>query len=262
MFVNTFIDQIMRRLSELSVSAPIRWSRSEILLFINDGIAEFNLITGEIQGTETIELLAAQGNALTVSDTFAPTGDAPYETYLLGPDAVTGENLFSLQSDVCIAPIAVRVNQKFLRPVKSTQDLDKEADFEQADQIASAPSQWCPLGLDKIILHKRSITPGQTAIVTELVHPDPVIDSGSSSIPLPDEYAAALDDFVVSRALFKEGGPEAKQGVQFYDQFLDVAQQRSGRNTIRRYPPWTVMDQTDTVTLRGRARDIQKTGGR
>lgn len=211
---STIINQAIRRLSELSTTAPIHWTRSEILGWLNDAVVELNLITGELQGAEDVVL-------------------------------VDTENIFPLSSSA-IAPLSCSVGGKFLQR-ESIRDLDSESTWEASDQTASAPVIFCPFGLTQILFHKRSSV---TASVVVLEKPDPLTDA-IVAIPFQDQYAEALEDFCVSRAMFKEGGAEFQQAVAAYNRFLDTAQQLSGRNVLKKYPVWEVYaGRTGRVTPR------------
>jgi hypothetical protein len=202
LFVIPVIDQIIRQLSELTTVAPVHWSRSEILGWVNDGIIELAIISGELHDFETVTLS-------------------------------TSSNVVNLPSNI-IAPIVVSVNGRDLRRETIT-DLDRETDFEAVDQVATVPSTWCPFGLTKIIIWPRP-TSAIDARVYGPVKPTLVSDT-PSSMPLRDEYVPAIQDYSVFRSLIKEGGAETNQGMQFYQRFLDTVSQLSGRNIIRRKTP-------------------------
>lgn len=128
-------------------------------------------------------------------------------------------------------------------------DLDNEAQWEKADQKRLKVKVWCPLGLTKIVIWPRPLS-ADTAYVESLIMHVDVLDA---AIPLPvrSEYERAIEDFIVARAMFKEGGAEFEQANLFYARFLDTVQQLSGRNILRRYPAWEIIDtKTSHVTLR------------
>jgi hypothetical protein len=198
-FTNQVINQIIRQLSELVVATPVHWTRSEILVWVNDGIIELNLIAGEIQDYDTITLS-------------------------------TSSNVVNLTSRI-IAPLVVSINGIDLRR-QTIADLDRETDFELTNQVATEPKTWCPFGLTKIIIWPRPTSPVDVNVYGPVVN-TPVTDA-AVPIPLRDEYVPAIQDYCVFRGLIKEGGAETQQGVQFYSRFLDTVSQLSGRNIVRR----------------------------
>jgi hypothetical protein len=206
------IDQAIRRLSELSVTVPVHWTRAELLDYLTEAVNELNLIAAEIQTTEPIN---------TANDV----------------------NVYNL-AVTAIAPMALRVNGKYLlkQPVL---DLDNEADWEGDDEERKDIKIWCPLGLQKIIIWPRPIFQ-PTALMVEELSQHPAIVDGATNLIIRPEYESAIEDYMVHRAMFREGGPEVDQMEPFYARFLDQVQQLSGRNIIRRYPAWDVEPETKT----------------
>ena len=206
------IDQAIRRLSELSTSAPVHWTRQELTDYLTEAVNELNLIAAEIQTTEPIS---------TVNDI----------------------NVFDL-GDSTIAPMAISVDGYYLQK-QPVVELDNEMDWEADDQERMRIQNWSPLGLQRIIIAPRPITQPTTLMVEELsLHP-PISDS-SMTLSIRPDYESAIEDYMVHRAMFREGGPEIDQMEPFYGRFLDQVQQLSGRNIIRRYPAWDVEPETKT----------------
>jgi len=222
-FTSTVINQVIRRLNELSITVSVHWTRAEIVTWLNDAITELNLISGELQDIDSVTLTP------------------------------TNQNLAALASD-SIAPLAVSVDGKYLQR-SNIGDLDNDVEFEEDDQVASVPRVWCAFGTTQI-LHWPRVTANKAAAVTVLQQHTPVTD-GAVEMPLRDEYVQCVEDFCVSRAMFKEGGAEFQQGIETYNRFLDGAQQLSGRNLLRRYPAWTASTETADVTLRGKSLDAK-----
>ena len=201
------LDQAIRRLNELSTTAPIRWTRPELLVFLNDGMAELNLIAADYQATHTLTV----DNTQVVWDL---------------DESVIG--VFSMRS-----PHGYLIKQY-------VEDLDKEYNWEDPYYQRMYPKYWAGVGLEKVIITPRAST-SMNMSVEALTQYDPVPDAAVDMIAwIRPEYEIAIEDFIVSRAMFKEGGAEAQQALQFYARFLDTVQQLSGRNIIRRYPAWEV----------------------
>ena len=215
---NAILDQAIRRLNELSTTAPVRWTRPELMVFFNDGLAELNLIATDFQ-----------------------------ETHNLSIDNTA--SVWNLSVDV-IAPLSVYLDGKYLLR-ESVENLDKEFDWEDPIFVRKDPKLWASLGSNKIIIIPRSQTTKVVQIET-LSQYDPVTDIAVDMILwIRPEYELAIEDYVVSRAIFKEGGAEFQQGVMFYNRFLDTVQQLSSRNIIRQYPQWDVGEtRVSETTLR------------
>jgi hypothetical protein len=213
---NEIIDQSIRRLNELSITAPVHWTRPELLTFLNDGISELNLLSQDHQLTVPV----------TVDNTAV---------------------VWDLPSGV-IAPLSARLGTICLvrEPIE---DLDKEAKWEDPSLAQRAPKIWCPLGLYKMVVYPRS--PSTKTINVEVLAEHTAVTDAAVALPIRPEYERALEDYMVSRAMFKEGGAEFQQGVTYYNRFLDAVQQLSGRNILRAYPQWDVKEtKISETTLR------------
>ena len=207
-FANAILDQSIRRLNELSTSSPVRWTRAELMVFFNDGMAELNLIAADYQETHSIPI----DNSSTVWDV---------------PEAVIG--VFSVRCG----------NSGYLFR-QFVEDLDKESDWEGPYVQRERPKSWAPMGLEKVIVTPR-VNNATTIYVEALTQYSVVTDAAVDMIAwIRPEYEQAIEDFIVSRAMFKEGGAEAMQALPVYARFLDAVQQLSGRNVVRRYPAWDV----------------------
>jgi hypothetical protein len=217
---SAILDQAIRRLNELSTASPVRWTRAELLVFLNDGMAELNLIAADYQDTQTVTI----NNTANVWDL---------------PEAVIG-------------PFSVRTADSGYLLRQFIEDLDKESNWEDPSIQREHPKCWATLGLEKIVITPR-VNNATTIYVETLTQYSAVPDAAVDMIAwIRPEYERAIEDFIVSRAMFKEGGAEAAQALTFYARFLDTVQQLSGRNVIRRYPAWDVGPEamTSEVTLR------------
>jgi hypothetical protein len=218
---SAILDQAIRRLNELSTTSPVRWTRVELLVFFNDAMAELNLIAADYQDT----------HAITIDNT-ACVWDLPEEV---------------------IGPFSVRTADSGYLLRQFIEDLDKEGKWEDPSNQRQHPRNWATLGLEKIVIVPR-VNNATTIYVETLTQYDPVPDAPVDMVSwLRPEYEQAIEDFIVSRAMFKEGGAEAQQALAFYARFLDTVQQLSGRNIVRRYPAWDIAPEAQTSQTTPRA---------
>lgn len=215
---NEVLDQSIWRLNELVPATPIRWTRPELLVFLNDGIHELNLLSGDIQ--RTVQII--------INNT---------------------ANVWNFPAGI-IAPLTLRVETKYLYR-ESVENLDKEDDWELPTKIRMDPTTWAPLGLYKFVIYPRPIN--ARTINAEVFHEHIPVTDAAVALPVRPEYERCLEDYVVSRAMFKEGGAEAQQALVFYNNFLDTVAQLTGRNIVRSYPAWDARPATQIseTTLRG-----------
>lgn len=214
MQADDLITNILKRLDELDATAPIHWTRAEILVFVNDAIAEFNLIAWEFQGTETISI-------------------------------DTTHNIYNVPTSM-IAPVSVR-DENYLRRYL-LDDLDKEARWENSDENRMQAKAWAPIGLNLLAIWPRPLA-AKSIYIEGIIEHTPVADA-SDDLPVRPEYEAAIEDYCVERATFKEGGQPLGQAGTLYEHFLDSVQLASGRNVIRMYPKFSLAKVSDE-SLRG-----------
>lgn len=199
--VEDVISQVLRRLDELDPDSPVRWTRPEILVYVNDALAELNLIAMEFQGWSNLTLNSS-------------------------------ENVYSVPSDI-IAATAVYVDNKYLRRTVIDQ-LDYELKWEDANLKEITPRLWAPLGLNKLVIAKKPHA-AKVARLEGVTRHTAVTDS-SEALPVRTEYVPLVEDFCVHRATFRDGGYELNHAEPFYTHFLAAAQELSGRNVISSYP--------------------------
>lgn len=198
------IDQILRRLDELSTTAPVHWTREEILVFINEALTELNLIAWEFQDAEEITLNST-------------------------------DNVYDQPAGI-LAGLAIRCPHYLRR--QTPDDMDHEIRWDSPTEKRMKVRTWAPMGLNKFLIHPRPIASTQ-AFVEGLVEHTAVTDD-ATDLPVRPEYESAIDDFCVERATFKEGPSELEQAGPLYKTFLDKVQQSSGRNVIRMYPRFSI----------------------
>jgi hypothetical protein len=201
--VNELIDQVLRRLDELSTTAPVHWTRAEILVFVNEALSELNLIAWEFQDTAEI--------------TFN-----------------TNDNVYNNPTTI-LAPISVRAPNYLRR--QTADDIDHEVKWDSPSEKRLHSRTWAPLGLNKIMIYPRPLG-SLTGYVEGIIEHVPVTDS-AMDLPTRPEYDGALEDYCVERATFKEGPSELEQASRHYKNFLDQVQECSGRNVIRMYPRYS-----------------------
>lgn len=215
------IDRIALRLNELSASSPIRWTRSEILVFINDALNELNLISGNYTTTTP-----------------------------LGIDETA--SIWTLPDDI-ICPISCHCSGKTLLK-ENLEDLDRDYPYWETELVtAYSPSVWCPIGTNSIAIVPRVIGGSVIYIVALSLPPQIADDNNSISSLLLPEYEQAIEDFVVSRAMFKEGGAELEQSMRYHDLFMETSNQLTVRNVVREFPN---RDVVETYLARSSARQI------
>jgi hypothetical protein len=198
------ITAVLSRLNELDTDLPVHWTRDEILVFLNEAVTELNLISWEIQGTESRSI-----------------------------DSTT--NIYSVPTAM-LAPIAVRVGTDYL--VRQTvDDIDKEARWENASEKRLKVKQWAAIGLNLFLIYPRPLSTA-TAYLDGIKEHTPLEDD-STALPIRAEYEPAIEDFVFERAKFKDGGPDLDQASQAYSHFLDAVQEISGRNIASMHPRYS-----------------------
>lgn len=212
------IDQILRRLDELSTTDPVHWSREEILVFINEALIELNLIAWEFQDSASVVLNST-------------------------------DNVYDQPSPI-LAALAVRCPHYLRR--QTAEDIDREAKWESSVEKRFKVRTWAPIGLGKFLVHPRPIET-TTAYVEGIIEHTAVTDT-AMSLPVRPEYESAIDDYCVERATFKEGPSELEQTGALYRNFLDKVQQSSGRNVVRMYPRFS----TGTVAETGLREQVEE----
>jgi hypothetical protein len=199
--VSEVIDQILRRLDELSTTAPVHWTRAQVLVYVNDALNELNLIALEFQGSASLSINST-------------------------------DNVYDVPDEI-VAIAAVHVDREYL--MRSTvDDLDKEIPWEKSDQVRIKVQHWAPLGLNKILIARRPHVE-KTATLEGVLQHTAVTDS-SESLPCRDEYVPIIEDFSVERATFREGGYELNHASGLYTNFIAVSQDLSGRNVASSFP--------------------------
>jgi hypothetical protein len=195
------ISQVLRRLDELDPDNPVRWTRAEILVYLNEALTELNLISLEFQGSADLSIDSSN-------------------------------NVYSVP-DPLIAISTVYINNRYLR--RSTIDqLDYEIKWDVSDLKEITPRNWAPLGLNKLVIVKKPQA-SLTAKLEGVKRHTPATDA-AEDLPCRTEYIPILEDFCVHRATFRDGGYELNHAEPYYTNFLSTSQDLSGRNVISSYP--------------------------
>ena len=211
--VRDTITLCLQRLDELDPNAPVHWTRPELLVFVNDALFELNLIAWEFQGTATITI---HSNA----------------------------NVYDYPAAI-LAGVTASANNKYFQR-ENLGDLDKEAQWEDPNRQRKNITTWSPLGLNKFVIDPKPMA-DTTVSIEGLVEHTPVADD-STDLPIRPEYDNAIQDYVIERAMFKEGGAELAQQGLLYKDFISTAQQMSGRNITKMHPLFTYAVVADNAT--------------
>lgn len=211
--VSDTITLCLQRLDELTPSTPIHWTRDELLVFVNDALFELNLIAWEFQGTDSV---VAHSNV----------------------------NVYDYP-DTIMAGITVMVNNKYLQR-ENLGDLDKEAQWEDPSRKRKDITTWSPIGLNKFVVDPKPMI-DTTVFIEGLIEHVAVTDT-AMDLPTRPEYDNAIQDYVIERAMFKEGGAELAQQGLLYKDFIETCQQMSGRNITRMHPRFTYAVVADNVS--------------
>jgi hypothetical protein len=204
MNVDDLITHILTRLDELTPLTPIHWTRTEILVFVNDALTELNLIAWEFQNSASLAV-------------------------------DTTESIFDTPATI-FAAISIIDQGRYLRR-EPLADLDHEDDWDLPWHTSSKCKEWCPVGLNLILIHPRS-TISKTLTVEGLIEHTPVTDT-AMALPVLPEMEPAIEDFAIERAKFKEGGQVLNQAGAMYQAFLDSVQILGGKNVIKMYPSYS-----------------------
>jgi hypothetical protein len=195
------ISQVLRRLDELDPDSPVRWTRPEILVYLNEALTELNLISLEFQGSADLSIDSSN-------------------------------NVYSVP-DPIIAISTVYIDNRYLRRTTVDQ-LDYEIKWDVSDLKEITPKIWAPLGLNKLVIVKKPHA-AKTARLEGVKRHTAVTDS-AEDLPCRTEYIPAIEDFCVHRATFRDGGYELNHAEPFYTNFLTTAQDLSGRKVVSSYP--------------------------
>lgn len=207
------IDRTLQKLIE-STTVPVRYTRIEVLNWLNEGMAELNLISGQVQSSETISWS-------------------------------TSTNIHNLAS-TSIGAISVYYNGKSIRK-ESVEGLDRIVDWEKSGKTGNRPLLWVPLGLTKIIIYPRAASSGGSLTVHVLYHTS--LTDSATAISLPDYHIASLEDYCFHRSRFKEGGAEFIQSIDDYKRFEESAEVLAGHAIWKREPAFSYAPKTKTAEI-------------
>jgi len=224
---STLISNVLKRLDELDVQNPVHWSRAEVLGHLNDAVAEYQLVTWELQHTEAVGVS-------------------------------TSSNMYSVPTSF-VAPLAVRHGDggNSLRKV-TVEHMDRDCQWESPDDARLHAREWAPMGFDRFIIHPRPLAAGQLFVDGIDIH-TPLADSATSYLPVRQEYVPVIEDWVVNRSALKEGGQLLYRYAQHYFDFLTLANRIKGIDVTKLRPklPSGVMD---NAGLREGAESLEANG--
>lgn len=178
------ITLVLERLDE-DPADPQFWSRSELLVLLNEAYAEFNIIAIKLASTATITRPSASIIAI------PPTA---------------------------IAVMGVQVSSQALsRTTLESMDMENRGWAKNT----GIPGQWGSVGINRMFFSKYPTASGATAVITTLDVPEEIEED--TVIDLEKEYLLALEQYVFHAARFKEGGAEFQQSMEAYQQFTMIA---------------------------------------
>lgn len=202
------IDAALYRLDQsLTVSAAQFWTRTELLILVNDGFLEFTLIAGQMVSENNVALAA--GNIQDVPST-------------------------------AIAVIHVSYASEYVE--KSSLELFDRGDPDWESKYGIL-RKWAPMGLNHWIADRYPIS-SVTVALTTLDKPPVLIES--DDIDLAEEYVSALIDYVFHMARFKEGGGEFAQSMDAYDEFRSTAGLQEQQTYAEQWLLWSRDPNADT----------------
>jgi hypothetical protein len=178
------ITLVLDRLDE-DPSNPQFWSRSELLVLLNEAYAEFNIIAIKLASTASITRPSA--NIIAIPPT-------------------------------AIVVMGAQVSSKSLsRTTMESMDMENRGWMK----ATGVPAQWGSAGINRMFFDKYPTASGATATITTLNVPQEIEED--TVIDLESEYLLALEQYVFHAARFKEGGAEFQQSMEAYQQFTMIA---------------------------------------
>jgi hypothetical protein len=200
------LDQVLDRLAE-EEATPIFWSRSELLVLLNEGFLEFTLMASQLTSERTYAMIGAKAQS-------TPEG--------------------------AIAIINIQVsNQKIEK--SSIENFDRANPLW--DGLTGILTKWAPCGLDRWFCD-RTPTGAYNVTLTTLDEPGAIDEN--TVIDLEAEYIEALTMYVYHMARFKESGAELQQAMEAYDQYRLIAGHKAQRTFAAEFTIWSRDPNADT----------------
>ena len=179
------IDSVLDMLEE-SRTAPIFWTRTELLTYLNDGMAEFNLMTGKFQSERVYSLTS---------------------------------NTFQLVPSGIVAVLHISRNNVLIRK-ETLESLDRDRPtWMRYSTVSGQIEKWGPVGINIFFVYPRPAVSGTSVTLVTLDIPPAIGEN--TVIPLDEEYVESLTDYVFHVARFKEGGAEFRQSMSAYESFRE-----------------------------------------
>lgn len=200
------IDQVLDRADE-SETNPIFWTRTEILVLVNEGFVELNLIASKMTSERTYGMIGNKVQSV-------PVG--------------------------AIAVIRVDyANQKIEK--SSLENFDREN--PAWDALIGILGKWASAGLNLWFCDR---TPPSSYSVTLTTLDETATLTESSVIDLEAEYVEALTSYAYHMARFKESGAELQQAMDAYDEFRAIAGHRAQKTFSQEFVVWSRDPNADT----------------
>lgn len=200
------IDQVLDRLDEPR-TAPVFWSRSELLGYLNDGLVELTLIACHLTSETTYNMISAKLQAV-------PSG-----------------------------AIALIHAEYAGQPVEKSSIELFDRENPNWDAQSGILRKWAPCGMDAWFLDRH---PTAAASVVLTTVDQPVVLAETDVVDLEEEYINGLQDYVFHMARFKEGGAEFEQAMDAYDSFTEKAGMRGQRTFAEQWLVWSRDPNADT----------------
>ncbi len=182
------VDEILRQLDE-DPTAPVGYTRSEVLAALNEGQRLYCLLTLAYEKRVTISV------------------DAVTEVRTLVPDYL----------------VALRLEDAAGRILPATLvDLDAKANTWRTD-TASAPTRYVQAGVN-LLLFWKGVT-AHSVTMTYAAEPPALVDGADPVIPEVDW--PALDCYGKYRVRLKHGGQELAKSLDLFNEFMAIVQARA-----------------------------------
>lgn len=181
-------------------TAPVFWTRAELLVLVNDGFLEYTIGASQLTSEATYPLVGAKVQAVPLN---------------------------------AIAIIHVAYSNELVE--KTSIEVMDRGNPNWAAQYGIL-QRWAPCGLDKWIIDRHPIS-AQSVSLTVLNAPTTLAET--DTIDLAPEFIESLIDYVYHAARFKEGGAEFGQSMEQYDEFKDKVGIQERKTFAQQFVLWS-----------------------